>query len=607
MATVPTNGALNDTSGSAPNLNGLPPLWDHLIDDYRPIKVIVIGAGLSGILAGIRFPQRIPNLQLTIYDKNEDLGGTWWENRYPGVRCDIPSAAYQYTFESNTQWPEYYSTGPEILRYFQRTAWKLGVYRFTKFRHQLRAATWDADAGKWELKLENLETGEVLVDTCDFYANATGILNKWKWPDIEGRESYKGTMVHSANWDPEITLDSLKGKSVALIGAGSTGIQILPQIQPYAKVVDHYVSGKTWISPVGFGSEELKERGETGNFQHAKEELEKWKNDPSIYHAWRHKIEKSVNGAALITIFGSPTQKDFQKINHDAMRKKLAKKPEIMEALEPKWPPGCRRLTPGPGYLEALVEDNVNFISTKIKRFTPEGIETVDGTERKVDVIICATGFDTSLKQVMPIRGEGGVDLNEVWDPFPESYFGIFVPKMPNMLRFVGPNGAPGTGGFIHLIECACEYMIKAIQKVQREYIKSIAVKPEAMRMLTRHIDKYFTKTIYTQPCKSWMKRGKEDGRVITLWPGSAIHAVIAFENPRWEDFDYTYLPETEDNHFSFLGKGLTIAQEADAVTTEYLDTVDMPPVINHEPVPDSENPYLVLEERKKAAAAKLE
>lgn len=332
---------------------------------------------------------------------------------------------------------------------------------------------------------------------------------------------------------------------------------------------------------------------------HSKEELDYWKAHPEEYHAWRHKIEKSVNGAALITLFGSTTQQNFQKINQDAMREKLAKKPEIMEAMEPKWPPGCRRLTPGPGYLEALVEDNVNFLSTKIKRFTPGGLETVDGKERKVDLVICATGFDTSLKQVIPIKGRGGIDLNDVWDPYPESYFGIFVPHMPNMLRFVGPNGAPGTGGFVHLIECACEYMIKAVQKVQREYIKSITVKPEAMAMLTKHIDKYFTKTIYTQPCKSWMKRGKEDGRVITLWPGSAIHAVIAFDNPRWEDFDYTYLPETEYNHFSWLGKGLALAQERDEVTTEYLDLVDKPPVINHEAIPEHESSYLTLEERQ--------
>lgn len=135
-------------------------------------------------------------------------------------------------------------------------------------------------------------------------------------------------------------------------------------------------------------------------------------------------------------------------------------------------------------------------------------------------------------------------------------------PKMPNMCRFIGPNGAPGTGGLIQVVESACEFMIKTIQKLQREYIKSIVVKPEAMAMFAAHVDRCFSKTIYTQPCKSWMKRGKEDGRVITLFPGSALHIFKVSENPRWEDFSFEYLPETEDNHFTWFGKGLTLSQE---------------------------------------------
>lgn len=158
---------------------------------------------------------------------------------------------------------------------------------------------------------------------------------------------------------------------------------------------------------------------------------------------------------------------------------------------------------------------------------------------------------------------------------------------MPNFFSFLGPNGAPGTGGTLHLIEVACEYQIKCIQKMQREYIKSMVIQERALKMLYKHIDAYFTKTVYTQPCKSWMKRGKEDGRVITLWPGSCIHAVVAFDNPRYEDYNYTYLPETEDNIFSWLGKGLTIAQDEGRATTTYLDFVKQPPVICPEEIED--------------------
>lgn len=167
---TPNGVATNGASSHSPSANnsatdgvttGLPPLYGHCIDDYRPMKIICIGAGISGMCAAIRFNQRIQNLDFTIYEKNADIGGTWFENRYPGVRCDIPSHSYQYTFESNTQWSEYYSSGPEIQRYLQRTARKYGVYKYVKFRHEFTGATWHADQGKWEIFLKDLETGMV--------------------------------------------------------------------------------------------------------------------------------------------------------------------------------------------------------------------------------------------------------------------------------------------------------------------------------------------------------------------------------------------------------------------------------------------------------------
>jgi len=316
--------------------------------------------------------------------------------------------------------------------------------------------------------------------------------------------------------------------------------------------------------------------------KHSREELQRFRDDPTAYMAWRAKIEKLVNAAADITVLDTSAQKEFFTINREAMAKKLAKKPEVMDALEPSWPPGCRRLTPGPGYLEALVEDNVNFISTKIKRITTSGIETVDGKQRDVDLIICATGFDTSLKQPMPLIGRDGASLNDIWRDHPESYLGIFPPEMPNMMRFIGPNGACGTGGLLLVIERACEYMIQVVQKAQREYIKTVVPKAEAIRMFVQHTDHYFEKTIYTQPCKSWMKRGNERGRIVTIWPGSAIHILEAYKHPRWEDFDYTYCPETSDNHLRWLGNGLTALQEHGNHTAEYLETVDHPPVVNN-------------------------
>ena len=229
------------------------PLFDRPIDENRRMKVICIGAGYSGILTAIRFPQRIPNLDLVIYEKNEDIGGTWYENRYPGIACDIPAHVYQFTFASNPSWSRFYAPGGEIQQYLKDVAWKYDVERYVRLRRRFEKAVWDEEAQLWRVTIRNLETDETFVDTCNVLLRGTGILNAWKWPDIPGIHDFKGPYMHSAKWDESFDWTN---KTVALIGAGSSGIQLLPQIQPKAKKVVHFMKGKTWISPVGYGAEE---------------------------------------------------------------------------------------------------------------------------------------------------------------------------------------------------------------------------------------------------------------------------------------------------------------------------------------------------------------
>ena len=161
--------------------------------------MIVIGAGVSGILAAIRLQQYIPGIDLTIYEKNPSLGGTWFENRYPGLACDIPSHVYQYTFEHNTQWSSFFSGGPEILRYVQGVAKKYQIEKYITYNSRICEAVWDDDKGKWKVKVEN--EGRVKTDDCDVLFSASGVLNNWKWPDIAGLKDFKGKLLHSAQWD----------------------------------------------------------------------------------------------------------------------------------------------------------------------------------------------------------------------------------------------------------------------------------------------------------------------------------------------------------------------------------------------------------------------
>ncbi|OAG34163.1 hypothetical protein AYO21_11695 [Fonsecaea monophora] len=556
--------------------------WDDMVqnkpvDEARPIRVICIGAGASGICAGIRFPQKIKNLNLTIYEKNADVGGTWFVNKYPGLRCDIPSPGYQFTFESNSQWSEFYASGPEIQRYLQNVAKKYGVYDYCKFKHQFVSATWHEDQCEWEVVFEDLEAKKKVIDRADIVVTATGILDKWEWPDIEGLHDFKGKLVHTADWDPSIQLH--KDLRVALVGAGSSGVQLLPTLQPLVGHVDHYMKGRNWIAPVGFGGEEIAARGEYGNFKHPKDELERFRKVPNAYKEFRERIENSLNQAQLAIFTGTEVQKQFHQMCYDSMTEKLKDRPDILNTLLPDFPVGCRRLTPGPGYLEACLADNVDFIGMPIKKVHEHGIETADGKIREIDLLICATGYDVSRQGELPFVGQGGITLDEVWNPIPEAYLSMCPPKMPNLLMFLGPNGGPGTGGTIFMIENVCDYMTKMIQKVQREYIRSFVVKEAANKAFSAHVDRYFSKTVFTAPCKSWYKRGQPNGRLVTPWPGSGVHARKALQEVCYEDFDYEYHPVTKENKFAWLGDGLTYGQQYGPKAVDYLDDIDYPAV----------------------------
>ncbi|KAF2652695.1 putative flavin-binding monooxygenase, partial [Lophiostoma macrostomum CBS 122681] len=549
---------------------------DKAIDEYRPIKVICVGAGFSGVCAAIRFPQRIANLSLTVYEKNPDLGGTWFENRYPGVACDIPSAAYQYTFESWSQWSELYSSGQEIQQYLKRVADKYNVNRYIKLQHRVTEARWDETKSQWFVRVQNDGKGEEVEDHCDFLVVGTGILNNWKWPEIPGLHDFKGKLLHSADWDSDFNVE---GKRVALIGGGSSGIQILPALQPIANKIDHYHHSKMWIASGGFAAEEAFKRNPTGgNSKYSEEELKGFKDDPKMYHRYRAYVESQLNVVHTVTWADSDLAKTSEKLFREDMKRKLASKPEVFESMDPTYPPVCRRITPGPGYLEAICEPNVEFINTPIRAVNSNGIETNDGKQRDVDLIITATGFDTSYLPRFPVIGRDGVSLETVWeDPFPEAYMSVFADHMPNYLIFLGPNGAPPSGSTILAIESQCDYMIKCIQKCQREEYRTMEVKKEPLKAFSGWIDSYMPRTVYSKGCKSWFKRGTDTGRVVALYPGSANAFRKMLLYPRWEDFTFSRTEITSKNVFGYLGIAMTSGEMDKSQPTPYLDSIDVP------------------------------
>ncbi|KAF2173056.1 hypothetical protein M409DRAFT_17006 [Zasmidium cellare ATCC 36951] len=550
-------------------------LHDVPIENQRPIKVIVIGAGYSGIYLGIRIPERIRNCELVIYEKNDGIGGTWYENRYPGAACDIPSHSYQFSFNPKPDWSSLYAPSWEIRDYLQESARKYGADRFMKLNHEVKGCTWDQNHGKWHVQVQRPD-GSIFQDDSDVLVSARGNLNNKAWPDIPGLSDFKGEVMHSAAWNESYDFTN---KRIGIIGSGSSAIQIIPKLQKIPGAhLSCFIRSKTWISPP-LGQSSMDALGMGTQLQFQPEQIETFKKDPEAWYRFRMKVESDANNIHAMTLKGTEMQRAAEKAFDEGMRTRLARKPEYYEWLKPSFAPGCRRLTPGPGFLEALVEENVEFVREKITWITSDGIVTADGRTHLVDVLVCATGFHASAAPPFPITGLAGETLSTHWATRPTTYLSLTTDAFPNHFLMLGPNAAIGEGSLTMMIESTGTYILSCIRKLQRENIKSMRVKPARVRDFMAYVDAYFEGTVYVDECRSWYRQGGDGkGEKVTgLWPGSTLHCVEALRGVRWEDFLYEYVDAGEEgdgrerNVLGWLGNGWSTNQLKDSPTEEEL------------------------------------
>uniref|UniRef100_A0A8H7K9T6 FAD/NAD(P)-binding domain-containing protein n=1 Tax=Bionectria ochroleuca TaxID=29856 RepID=A0A8H7K9T6_BIOOC len=558
------NGITSDTDGIIAHANGTvvaTPPKPTVVENFRPLRVIIIGAGFSGIYCGVRIPEKLRNIDLTIYEKNAGLGGTWYENRYPGCACDIPSHSYQYTFAPNPNWSDWYAPAAEIRQYLESIAKRYSVERFIKTSHKVTGATWDSQISKWHVTVNNLTTGEIIHDTADIVISARGSLNEMAWPNIPGVREMRIPVMHSAAWDDSVNFEN---KKIGVIGGGSSAIQIIPVLQRLPGVkLDCFIRSKTWISkPLGESAMALLG---TQSTQFTQEEKDRFANNPEYYLKYRTTIERDGNSIHSVTMKDSQMQGDVRDAFTQLMKERLAKKPEIFETLLPSFGVTCRRLTPGLGYLEALVQDNVDFINTPIVKATPTGLVLKNGETRELDILVCATGFQTSAPPPFTVTGRNNTTMQEKFEPFPETYLSLATDGFPNYFMMMGPNAAIGTGPLTTMIEKTGDYIVKCIRKLQKENISSMEPKAARVKDFSKIIEKYFDKTVYLDECNSWYKKKTSKGdRIIGIWPGSALHAMETLRSPRWEDFDYTFEEDTDEesgNRLAWLGDGWSAPQ----------------------------------------------
>jgi cation diffusion facilitator CzcD-associated flavoprotein CzcO len=466
------------------------------------------------------------------------------------VRCDIPAHVYQSTFNPNTRWTEEYAQGHEIRDYWQGIARKHGVYDHLRSRTQVLGAEWDESRAHWKLSLKDLAGGNQTEEQFDVVITAIGRFNSWRLPDIAGIENYQGHLRHASNWDP--TFDP-NGKTIAVIGNGASGIQVVPNLQKVAKHIDHYARSPTWLAS-SFAAEGQGRRLEPNLYP--KDIIESFE-DPETYLKWRKTLEGRFYDRFGAIFRGSDKNNAMRDDMKNLMAERLKKKPELLDEIVPDFSPNCRRLTPGPGYLESLTEENVAFIRTPIARFTKDGITTVDGVERKVDAVICCTGANRDMLPPFPIKVPRTGSLQDAWTPHTYTYLGVATPSFPNLLFIQGPNGTGHSGTVPNQIETQVTYFAQLLRKVTQQSIKTFNPSKPATDDFVAYSEAFFARTVWTENCSSWANGGKPGGKIHGHWPGSASHLNHVRRNPRWEDWDWTHR-SASGNRFAYFGNGWT-------------------------------------------------
>jgi cation diffusion facilitator CzcD-associated flavoprotein CzcO len=443
------------------------------------------------------------------------------------------------------------------------------VYQYAKLGRHVQDLAWDDGEGEWTLTLKNLTDGNIVyTEKADFVITAVGRFNAWKLPDYPGLTEYQGLLKHSSAWDPSF---DAAGKKVAVIGNGASGIQLVANLQKTVGQLDHYARRPTWIATSWAGDDRTLEPQPI-----AEETKRSFEDDPEGYLRFRKQLEDKY-WRRFDTFLRSPDNDELKAKFTSIMKERLQKKPHLIEHIIPDFSPNCRRLTPGPGYLEAITSDNVEYINTPIKRFTATGIETADGTQRDVDAIFCSTGANRDMVPTFPITARGK-DLRDIWRQdgdhgFPYTYLGVSTPGFPNLLFLQGPHGTGPSGTVPHSVETQLTLYAGILRKAAREGIKSMEPTVRAADDFVAYSDAFFAQTVLSDPCSSWYNGGRPGGRIHGVWPGSAAHLTVVRRNPRWEDWRYEYLLDGPGNSLLwYFGNGWTsIEKDPESDLTPYL------------------------------------
>nr|WP_310525139.1 NAD(P)/FAD-dependent oxidoreductase [Polymorphobacter sp.] len=516
------------------HLDGTPSASGVSIDapDARKsaFPVLVIGAGMSGLLAGIALKEA--GIPFTIIDAQDRVGGTWTANRYPGVRVDTPNHLYSYSFEPAHEWPYRYSTGSVLQDYFERIASKYGLHEHIRFRTRVVAARWDGAA--WQASLSGPEGSETV--TARAMISAVGQLNTPKLPDIPGVGSFAGPAFHSALWPDGI---DLAGKRVAVIGTGASAFQIVPEIAASVASLSVFQRTPPWLLPSAVYHEAVPE-GVRWLLRHMPF-YANW-NRFGLFWSLTEFLRPAVSRTEGWNQPGSlsPMNAELRMLLEAALTAQLSDRPDLLAKSIPPYAPGGKRMLVDNGvWATALKRDNVELITDAITGIEPSGVRLASGRAVEVDVIIYATGFTASeFLAPMHITGEGGQDLHTVWDGDARAYLGMTVPGFPNFFMIYGPNtNIVVNGSIVFFSECSVRYIMGCLKLLIEDGVTSLTPRADVTAAFNEKVDAENARMAWAAPdVNSWYKNAK--GRVAQNWPFALVDYWNATRVPERADFE---------------------------------------------------------------------
>ena len=493
-------------------------------------RALIIGTGFSGL--GMAIALQRQGVDFLILEKADDVGGTWRDNSYPGCACDVPSHLYSFSFEPKATWSKLFSPQPEIWDYLKGVTDKYGLRRYIRFNSLVDRAHWDDSEYRWHVFTAD---GQEFV--AQFLISGAGALHIPLIPDIEGKDEFRGVAFHSAQWDHSV---DLTGKRVAVIGTGASAIQIVPEIVNDVSELQLYQRTPPWVVP---RPNKPFPEGLKRAFAYV----------PGLRLAVRSGIYWWLEGLGFAMTRRPALLRAVELVGKFNIRRAVEDK-ELRRRLTPTYRAGCKRILYSPNYYQGVANPKTQLITDRIARITPDGIVTADGTERKVDVIVFATGFHvTDSYTYVDIKGAGGEDLVDRWNrEGVVAHHGVAVADMPNLFFLLGPNTGLGHTSVVFMIESQIRYIAHAIAAVDEFDAQALAPTRSAQDRDNAELQGDLARSVWnTGGCRSWYL--DEHGVNRTLWSGMT-----------WEYWRDTR--KLKPSEYKFFGVGLDTKTQAVAV-----------------------------------------